>query len=114
MIRPVTPLRARAFTLWANARAARRLLARGDAEGYRACLDMVSAVARLPGPATLRRCASSTRDSLTAGPEGQPAIGPPRASRDVPPGTSWAFNHRPLSAIPPGGNPDHDPPPAAA
>ncbi|KPF84488.1 hypothetical protein IP70_15805 [alpha proteobacterium AAP38] len=75
-----TPLQTRAFTLWANAYAARRLLARGDGEGYRACTDMVAAVATLPGPPTLRRCAVSTLHSLSAIPPDAPAPTPPTAA----------------------------------
>lgn len=102
-------LQARAFSLWANAHAARRLLGRGDVQGYSACLSMVDTLARIPGPASLRRCAATTRDSLTGGRD--PSA--PRIVHDAPAGTPRPFrNHKPLSALPPG--PPDEPPPRAA
>jgi hypothetical protein len=101
-------LQARAFTLWANAHAARRLLGQGDFQGYRDCLSMVETLASIPGPTSLRHCAATTHASLS----GRQKTAP-RAARDVPVGTPWPFrDHPPLAALPEW-QPDEPPPRAA-
>ncbi|MBP7337684.1 hypothetical protein [Niveispirillum sp.] len=57
-------LHALAHSLWRNAQAARAALLRGDSHQMEASLMMLDWTAHAPGPASLRRCAQSTRNSV--------------------------------------------------
>lgn len=112
---PSTPARGRlatlALTLWTDTRTARDAHAARDTRAHCDALTRIDDMRRVPAPPSFHRARGAAIASLT----GTTAMPAPRAARDVPPGTSWAFPGLPLAAWPERlSAPDHEPPPSAA